>query len=253
MAEYALTSGANKPVPAGSSPREAGLQDRDPHQRQAATSPFERIKASATEKGGTWRGGVEETGESAVLMWWKDGRLTGVFGYKGHIYTVVNMGGEVHAVVETDPKMMPPDHSPAKADNAVRPRTDAARAARGAASRSAAAGQADSSDAERQALEAKKITIDLMLLYTKRAASHYMRDPADLMELAIEQANETFRNSGLGNISLRLVHTQVDRLRRDGRRAVRPSLPHGGRRRSLQGRSQAAQREARRHRRFDRG
>ena len=56
---------------------------------------------------------------------------------------------------------------------------------------------------------AKKIVIDVMLLYTKKAASHYVRDPANLLMMAIEQANDTFRNSGLGNISLRLVHTQV--------------------------------------------
>ena len=30
-----------------------------------------------------------------------------------------------------------------------------------------------------------------------------------MLELAIERANESFRNSGLGNISLRLVHTQA--------------------------------------------
>src|SRR5262249_59279706 len=64
------------------------------------------------------------------------------------------------------------------------------------------------SDADRQALEDKKIAIDVMILYTKKAASRYIRDPADLLAMAVEQANDTFRNSGLGNISLRLVHTQ---------------------------------------------
>ena len=48
-----------------------------------------------------------------------------------------------------------------------------------------------------------------MMLYTKKVASRYVRDPADLLAMGIEQANETFRNSGLGNISLRLVHTQA--------------------------------------------
>jgi len=46
-----------------------------------------------TDNGVVWRGTVEETGESAVMLWWKNGRLTGLFGHKGHIYTVVNMGG----------------------------------------------------------------------------------------------------------------------------------------------------------------
>jgi len=36
-----------------------------------------------------------------------------------------------------------------------------------------------------------------------------MLQPADAIELAIEQANESFRNSALGNISLRLVHAQA--------------------------------------------
>ena len=64
-------------------------------------------------------------------------------------------------------------------------------------------------DEQRKALEAKKITIDLMMLYTKRVATHYVRDPQDLLALAVEDTNETFNNSGLGNISLRLVHTQL--------------------------------------------
>src|SRR5262245_39439450 len=64
-------------------------------------------------------------------------------------------------------------------------------------------------EADRLALEAKSITIDVTMLYTKNAAEHYVGDPADLLELAIEQANDTFRNSGLGNIKLRLVHTEA--------------------------------------------
>jgi len=63
--------------------------------------------------------------------------------------------------------------------------------------------------AEREALEAKKITIDVMLLYSKNAASLHIGNPDALLALAIEDANETFKNSGLGNISLRLVHTQA--------------------------------------------
>ena len=65
------------------------------------------------------------------------------------------------------------------------------------------------SDADRQALEAKDIVIDLMMLYTKKAANRYVLNPAELLALGVEQANHAFRNSGLGNISLRLVHTQA--------------------------------------------
>jgi metallopeptidase family M12-like protein len=162
-----------------------------------------RTKAARTEKGVIWRGIVEDTGESAVLQWRKDGRLTGEFVHKGHIYIVMNMGGDLHAVLEVDPKMMPPDHPPTfenarQGDGQVQPRSEP---------------QPPSvepiSPAVLKELEAKTIVIDVMMLYTKRAASHYMRDPEDMLELAIQRANETFRNSGLGNISLRLVHTQA--------------------------------------------
>src|SRR5262249_57576664 len=56
---------------------------------------------------------------------------------------------------------------------------------------------------------AKDIIIDVMLLYTPNVANHYIREPEDLLALGIEETNETFRNSGLGNIRLRLVHTQL--------------------------------------------
>jgi len=44
-------------------------------------------------------------------------------------------------------------------------------------------------EATRKALEAKKITIDLMFLYTKNAADHYLGEPADLLTLAVEEAS----------------------------------------------------------------
>jgi hypothetical protein len=47
-----------------------------------------------------------------------------------------------------------------------------------------------------------------MLLYTNRVAQRYTRSPEDLLALGVEETNETFRNSGLGNIRLRLVHSQ---------------------------------------------
>ena len=169
---------------------------------------LERVRYSSDEHGCTWHGIVAETGESALLMRWNDGHITGLFGYRGRIYTVESLGGQLHAVIETDPRQLPPDHAAAKptADPRADLRPDAPAKTAAAASPPAVKQFAD---ADRQALEAKKIVIDLMMLYTKRAASHYVRDPADLLAMGVEQANDAFRNSGLGNISLRLVHTQA--------------------------------------------
>lgn len=156
-----------------------------------------RTRPTITRAGGfTWRGEVEETGERAVLMLWEDGHLSGYFGYKGHVFSVNHIGDSVHTMEEIDPLKLPPDHAP------------------GTQARSRGAPPSEPtveafSDAERHALEAKTITIDVMLLYTKKAASLYINDPGNLLALAIEQANETFRNSGIGNVSLRLVHSQL--------------------------------------------
>ena len=76
------------------------------------------------------------------------------------------------------------------------------------------------SAADLKALEAKTIVIDVMMLYTKRVAYHYMLNPADVLELAIERVNQTFRNSGIGNVSLAARAHPGGRLRRAGLRGV---------------------------------
>jgi hypothetical protein len=202
VAEYALTAGEQRKGTAGVTEEALGRIVIPLNDKQHVT--VERVKATTTEKGTTWRGKVSETGESAMLMWWKDGRLSGVFGYKGHIYMIVNMGGDIHAVLETDPTQLPPDHSPS---------SDRADARGGAALIPVSVPPPPDikplDEIERKKLEAKDVTIDLMLLYTRKPASRYIRDPGDLLELAVEQANETFRNSGIPNVKLRLVHSQL--------------------------------------------
>ena len=146
-----------------------------------------------TERGYTWRGVVEETGERAILMLWNDGHLSGYFTYRGHVFSVNHIGGDIHTVAELQ---LPPDHSPEIVPTTHRP----------APSEPAVA---PFPEATRLALEAKQITIDLMLLYTKKAVDHYIGEPANLLALVIEEANDTFKNSGLGNIHLRVVHTQL--------------------------------------------
>jgi hypothetical protein len=160
-----------------------------------------------TSKGVTWVGEVEDTGEPALLMLWKEGHLSGHFGYKGRVFVVSHMGNEVHTMREVDPLKLPPDHAPGSKSNAA-PRDTSPVPARPAKPLREPV-VAPFPDAERKALEAKKITIDVMMLYTKNAAKNYIRDPGDLLELAMEQANETFRNSGIPNVSLRLVHSQA--------------------------------------------
>jgi hypothetical protein len=213
IAEYALTNddasgqsgGGRAPAPSIVLP----INDN-------ANVTIERLAVMTSDAGCTWIGFVRETGESAVIMWWKDGRLTGVLGYRGHIYTVVNIGGEAHAVIEVDPRKMPPDHAAASAKSAESRAQSGQRAGRAklaglkdAAPLSPSAEMRAFEPAERNTLESKDITIDAMIVYTKKVASRYIRDPADLIALAIAQANQSFVNSGIGNVKLRLVHTQL--------------------------------------------
>jgi hypothetical protein len=206
IAEYALTGGEQTSSNASGGPPEDMVSSIVLPINDTQHVTIQRVRAVTKEKGMAWRGIVEETGEGAVLMWWKDGHLSGVLGYKGRIYSIENMGGDVHAVIEFDPKKLPPDHAVASSDT-VRPRDDGL--ALPGVQTPKPKGVEPLSDAERLALEAKETTIDVMILYTRKAASRYICDPADLLELGVEQVNETFRNSGVGNVKLRLVHTQL--------------------------------------------
>ena len=47
----------------------------------------------------------------------------------------------------------------------------------------------------------------MIVAYTKKAAGNYADVRRELAELSIEEANEFFRISGVGNIKLRLVHS----------------------------------------------
>jgi peptidyl-Asp metalloendopeptidase len=60
------------------------------------------------------------------------------------------------------------------------------------------------------------IVIDVIVAYTPKAAAHYTDVVRELVELAIEEGNESFRLSGLGNIKLRLVHAYLTNYVEEG-------------------------------------
>ena len=77
----------------------------------------------------------------------------------------------------------------------MRPPKPAAEPKQGAAERGAAT-----------APDRQDIVIDVLVAYTRKAAAHYTDIKRELIDLAIEEGNESFRNSGVGNVKLRLVH-----------------------------------------------
>jgi len=50
------------------------------------------------------------------------------------------------------------------------------------------------------------VVIDVIVAYTRKAASNYSDVKRELVDLSIEEANESFRQSGIGQVKLRLVH-----------------------------------------------
>jgi hypothetical protein len=209
-----------------------------------------RTSVEMRKDGCNWRGEVEGTGEPVVLMWWKGGRFSGMFNYRGSMYSLKNMGGEVHAVVETDPGKMPPDHGAmgsgraqpgadmkddplvARGEAAMMRARDKSKlkdlqdsTGREAPAKADGAQQAKAaapkivplSVAKRRAMAAKKVTIDVMVLYTSKVAAKYIEVRQDLIALSVEQSNESFANSGLANVNLRLVHDEpIDYDESDG-------------------------------------
>ena len=189
-----------------------------------------RTSVDMRHDGCTWRGEIDGTGEPVMIMWWKSGRFTGMLTYRGHMYTLMNMGGEVHAVLETDPGQMPPDHGAMRREGMTQAPSSDVRddplvaRGEGAAMRAQDRSSHDQTVSptnstlpkiapmpisERRALAAKKIAIDLMILYTSKVASKYIDVDADLIHLSVEQANQSFANSGIGNVKLRLVHQEL--------------------------------------------
>ena len=58
-----------------------------------------------------------------------------------------------------------------------------------------------------EAPRAAEIVIDVLVAYTRKAAQHYYEIERDVVALAIEEANHSFRLSGIGHIRLRLAQT----------------------------------------------
>ena len=162
-----------------------------------------------------WRGVVETTGAPATLMWWPGGKMAGTVQHEGRIYSIRHLGGDMHAVVELGEDKMPLEHAPMQQrtrlnDPSLR---DDPLVQQGDAS----AGKANPTVATKGTEQAAKrptgaqgssgdVVIDVIVAYTKKAASSYADVRRELIDLSIEESNESFRISNLGNIKLRLVH-----------------------------------------------
>ncbi|MFZ0850030.1 MAG: M12 family metallo-peptidase [Hyphomicrobiaceae bacterium] len=177
-----------------------------------------------------WRGTVDGTDAPATLMWWPGGKMAGTVQHEGRIYSIRHMGGEMHAVVEMGEDRMPQEHAPMPARmrnndpnlrddpliqqgdaSMLRPLTALLRPplpqTRKQPPKMAAANAGKGALAKAKAApHGKDIVIDVLVAFTQKTASNYADVKRELIDLAIEEGNESFRMSNLGNVKLRLVH-----------------------------------------------
>jgi hypothetical protein len=195
-----------------------------------------------------WRGAVEGTDAPATIMWWPGGKMAGTLQHEGRIYSIRHLGGEMHAVVEMGEDRMPQEHAPMPEgmrqmdpnlrDDPLRNEGDAslmrpkrpqkggqlrgkqqasARLPKAIADQKVAVlnptGSSNKKEPGKTGARPKDIVIDVLVAYTKKAASNYTDVKRELVDLSIEEGNESFRKSGLAYVKLRLVHAyQTDYL-----------------------------------------
>ena len=163
-----------------------------------------------------WRGTVDGTNAPATIMWWPGVTMTGRVQHEGRIYSIRRMRGGMRAlaVVAMSEDRMPQEHAPMSHMRAkdlslhndplvqqgdasmLRPKTYAHKKVTPQNRAARLPAKAPSKD----------IVIDIIVAYTKKAASSYADVRHELVALSIEEANQSFRISNLGHIKLRLVH-----------------------------------------------
>jgi hypothetical protein len=172
-----------------------------------------------------WRGTVDGTGAPATIMWWPGVTMAGVVQYQGQIYWMRRVRGGVHAVhvVEMSQDRLPPEHAPLPEQLRINGPTlrDDPLIRSGDASelrqanvhvRPQRAGPSDSQTIVQPPGPAGKnsasgeTVINVIAAYTSKAATHYADFGRELIDFAIEEANQSFRNSNLGQVQLKLVH-----------------------------------------------
>ena len=139
-----------------------------------------------------WRGTVAETRGQVALVWRAAGQIAGTVQHEGHLYAIRPMGDDVHVIVEMSEDLMPPEHPPVMLlssrdmhRNVTRP------------------------ELRKRAATDAPVAIDVLVAYTSKAARYYSDIRQELIELAIEEANNSFRMSNLGHIKLRLAHAHA--------------------------------------------
>lgn len=226
MVEYALTKGMHDKAQTRPMMVKIALNE---------TTTVTAVRQSVEIKGDrcTWRGVIEGTEHPVTIMWWGSGRVTGTINTGERIYQLKYIAADTVGVVETMADKLPDEHarvSPQRMietkmqddtffkqgdSSAARPKREETQNLQDDATKGARTAKVDPRALQRAAQAAKPqakaggVVIDVMIVYTAKAAAHYSDIRKDLIELAIEDTNESFRRSGIKGVTARLVHAHL--------------------------------------------
>src|SRR5262245_11876626 len=139
-----------------------------------------RTSIAAHAGNSVWRGVVEGGGGRVTLMWWADGEIAGTVQHEGRYYSIRRISGSLHAIVELRDDRMPPEHPAqmlASSDQFASTQKNRVLSAPLQTKPGKIAPNAD-------------VTIDVLVVYTNKAASYYGDIKHELIELAIEERSE---------------------------------------------------------------
>jgi len=146
---------------------------------------FSKQSIEAGDNGNfVWRGSLSDIPGSATLVV-HNNNVTGTIQNGDDLYRIEPVGGDVHALIKVDWSKFPPDHPPSFEGKR----------------------QEQHGQTRPQGLPADQhdgpVTIDVLVAYTNSAKSS-VSDIDATIRLAVEEANASYKNSGV-NISLQLV------------------------------------------------
>ncbi|MFM9940819.1 MAG: M12 family metallo-peptidase [Hyphomicrobiaceae bacterium] len=242
MVEYALTKGMDD--------KDAAKQPMSIKIAINEKTTITAVRQSVVINGDrcTWRGVVEGTMQPVTIMWWGSGRITGTIQHDNRIFQIKQFADNTIGVVESMMERMPEEHPKTSTKRmqdmkmqsdtlfmhgdtgAMRPRPkrsetddakDAPLAKPAPGIRTAVVGPkpgatAPVKGAPKSKLKLPDTVIDVMVVYTAKAARHYSDIRRDLIELAMEETNQSIVGSKINNVAVRLVHTHLTDYVEDG-------------------------------------
>lgn len=172
-----------------------------------------RQSLERTRDGYIWHGVIANSREPVTLVWNPADGLAGNITHNGRLYEIKPMGGRMTGVVEFAPDKLPPQHE--RVDQSASKVMDIDPLAH-LKDVSSQLGDQKTKDKQlefrtsspRRAQNGKAITtISLIVAYTARAASFYTNIQHDLIAVAVAETNQSFRESGIYDVQLKLVHS----------------------------------------------